>query len=79
MEPPLTTNVEVAARLLGFGRTYAYERVRQGSFPGLIALGGRRYRVSLYALAALLGCPLDELQSRVAHMADEAATDWVSA
>jgi len=62
----LTTDVEPAGRLLGFGRSQSYERARAGTFPGLISLGGRRYRVSLFALAAALGCTVDDVRAQLA-------------
>ena len=62
----MTTDVEPAGRLLGFGRSQSYERARAGTFPGLISIGGRRYRVSLFALAAELGCTVDDVRSQLA-------------
>lgn len=61
----LTTDVAPAGRLLGFGRSQSYERARAGTFPGLISIGGRRYRVSLFALAAELGCTVDDVRAQL--------------
>jgi hypothetical protein len=69
----LTTDVELAGRLLGFGRSQSYERVRAGTFPGAISIGGRRYRVSLFALAKELGCTIDDVRAQL--IAIERATD----
>ena len=69
----LTTDVEPAWRLLGFGRSQSYERVRAGTFPGAISIGGRRYRVSLFALASELGCTVEDVRAQLAEM--ERATD----
>jgi len=62
----LTIDIEPAGRLLGFGRSQSYERARAGTFPGLISIGGRRYRVSLFALAAELGCTVDDVRAQLA-------------
>ncbi len=64
----LTIDVEPAGRLLGFGRSQSYERVRAGTFPGIISIGGRRYRVSLYALAAALGCTVEDVRAQLAAL-----------
>jgi len=65
--PAMTTDVEPAGRLLGFGRSQSYERARAGTFPGLISIGGRRFRVSLFALATELGCTVDDVRAALAH------------
>ena len=62
----LTTDVEPAGQILGFGRSQSYERVRAGTFPGAINIGGRRYRVSLFALAKELGCTVDDVRAQLA-------------
>jgi len=62
----LTIDIEPAGRLLGFGRSQSYERARAGTFPGLISIGGRRYRVSLFALAAELGCTVEDVRAQLA-------------
>ena len=64
----LTTDVEPAGRLLGFGRSQSYERVRAGTFPGIISIGGRRYRVSLFKLAAELGCTVEDVRAQLAAL-----------
>ena len=67
----LTTDVEPAGRLLGFGRSQSYERVRAGTFPGVVNIGGRRYRISLFALAAELGCTVEEVRAQLAALEAE--------
>jgi len=62
----MTTDIEPAGRLLGFGRSQSYERARAGTFPGLISIGGRRYRISLFALAAELGCTVEDVRAQLA-------------
>ena len=49
-----TVTVEEAARLLGIGRSLAYELARSGEPPGCKKLGGR-YIVSRAKLLAFLG------------------------
>ena len=44
-----TVDVPTAARMLGIGRSLAFELARKGELPGVIRLGGR-YVVSLRAL-----------------------------
>lgn len=53
---PLTVDVETAARMLGISRGLAFRCARDGSLPGVLALG-RRYVVSRAALMAALGQP----------------------
>lgn len=48
-----TISVEEAGQLLGIGRSAAYEAVRRGEIPVLPI--GRRYRVPVPRLLALLG------------------------
>ncbi len=67
----LTIDVEPAGRLLGFGRSQSYERVRAGTFPGVVSIGGRRYRISLFALAAELGCTVEEVRAQLAALEAE--------
>jgi hypothetical protein len=44
-----------AGRVLGMGRVLSYDLARTGGFPvPLLPLGGNRYRVSTYAVLALL-------------------------
>ena len=50
--PRLTLTVEEAARVLGIGRTLAYEGVRTGAIPSVRV--GRRLLVPKAALARLL-------------------------
>ena len=64
----LTTDVEPAGQLLGFGRSQSYAKVRAGTFPGAINIGGRRYRVSLFALAGELGCTVDDVRAQLAEI-----------
>jgi len=49
-----TVTVEEAARLLGIGRSLAYEAVRNGSFPVPIIRVGARYLIPRAALERLL-------------------------
>jgi excisionase family DNA binding protein len=44
-----------AARILGIGRTKAYELARRGEFPCLVIRVGDLYRVSTAELLRLLG------------------------
>ncbi len=44
-----------AARILGIGRTKAYELARSGEFPCLVIRVGDLYRVSTADLLRLLG------------------------
>ena len=53
---PPTIDLVTAARLLGIGRTVAYELVREGRWPTPIIRAGRKIRVPSAALRALLGC-----------------------
>jgi excisionase family DNA binding protein len=48
-----TISVEEAGRLLGIGRSAAYEAIRRGEIPHLRI--GRRYLVPVPRLLALLG------------------------
>ena len=64
----LTTDVEPAGRLLGFGRSQSYERVRAGTFPGVVSIGGRRYRILIPALAATLGCTIEDVRAQLAAL-----------
>jgi excisionase family DNA binding protein len=49
-----------AARLLGIGRTKAYELARHGEFPCLVIRVGDLYRVSTADLLRLLGASPNE-------------------
>jgi len=53
---PLTVTVEQAARLLGIGRSTAYELVHTGDIPSLRL--GRRIVVPVHGLQALIGRPV---------------------
>jgi excisionase family DNA binding protein len=61
---PLTLTVEQAAKVLGIGRSTAYELVHTGAIPSLRL--GRRIVVPVARLAALLGMPAPN----VAHAED---------
>ena len=52
---PPTVDLVTAARLLGIGRTVAYELVRDGRWPTPIIRAGRKIRVPTAPLKALLG------------------------
>jgi excisionase family DNA binding protein len=52
---PPTLDLVEAARMLGIGRTLAYEMVRDGSWPTPIVRAGRKIRVPTRPLLALLG------------------------
>ena len=64
-----------AARLLGVGRSLAYERAR---WAGELCQGvpvlkiGRRYKVPLRALAAVLGLSEADALARLAEIRDRA-------
>jgi excisionase family DNA binding protein len=66
---PLTLTVEQAAKLLGIGRSTAYELVHTGDIPSLRL--GRRIVVPVNRLAQMIGCdrsPLtDQLKGVVGH------------
>lgn len=51
---PLTLTIEETARLLGIGRTKAFEMARRGELPGVIRFG-RCVRVSKPVLLRWLG------------------------
>jgi predicted DNA-binding transcriptional regulator AlpA len=52
---PPTLDLVDAARLLGIGRTLAYEMVREATWPTPIVRAGRRIRVPTIPLLQLLG------------------------
>jgi len=54
---PPTVGIELAARLLGCGRTQAYELARRGEFPRRVLRLGRRHVLSSADLLRLLGMP----------------------
>jgi hypothetical protein len=49
-----TTDIPVAARLIGISRSYAYELCGRGEFPCRVIKVGNRYRVVTASLVALL-------------------------
>jgi excisionase family DNA binding protein len=51
---PPTVNVETAARLLGCGRSLAYELVRRGEFPCTVLRVGNRYLIPTASLLRAL-------------------------
>lgn len=52
---PPTLDLVDAARLLGIGRTLAYDMVRDGSWPTPIIRAGRKIRIPSQPLLELLG------------------------
>jgi predicted DNA-binding transcriptional regulator AlpA len=52
---PPTLDLVEAARLLGIGRTLAYEMVREETWPTPIIRAGRKIRVPSTPLLGLLG------------------------
>jgi hypothetical protein len=52
---PATVDLMTAARILGIGRTKAYELARQAAFPCLVIRVGDLYRVSTPDLLRQLG------------------------
>lgn len=52
-----------AARILGIGRTKAYELARRGEFPYLVIRVGDLYRVSTADLLRLLGITTAEIHA----------------
>ncbi len=51
----LTTDVATAASILGFGRTLAFDLLRTNEFPVPVLRVGRKLRVPVPGLLALLG------------------------
>ena len=49
-----TISVVEASRILGIGRTLAYDLARRGELPGVLRLGSKRLRVSRSALESYL-------------------------
>ncbi|MFP5255153.1 MAG: helix-turn-helix domain-containing protein [Acidimicrobiia bacterium] len=67
MEPvthPLTLTVEQTAKVLGIGRSTAYDLVRTGDIPSLRL--GRRLVIPAAALADALDLPLEVIQQAAA-------------
>jgi hypothetical protein len=52
---PATVDLMTGARILGIGRTKAYELARNGEFPCLVIRVGDLYRLSTPDLLRLLG------------------------
>jgi hypothetical protein len=52
---PVVIDIVTAGRVLGMGRTAAYEAARRGDFPVPILRVGNRYRVVTAHLRDLLG------------------------
>lgn len=52
-----------AARILGIGRTKAYELARRGEFPCVVIRVGDLYRVSTPDLLRLLGTTTDQVHA----------------
>ncbi len=52
---PPTVDIVTAARILGVGRTVAYELARDGTWPTPVIHVGRKIRVPTAPLLALLG------------------------
>lgn len=57
---PPTIDLMTAARMLGIGRTKAYELARQGEFPCHVIRIGEQYRVSTADLLRLLRATGDD-------------------
>ena len=49
-----TLSVEEAAKVLGIGRSLAFDLARRGELPGVLRLGQKRLRVSRTALERYL-------------------------
>jgi len=54
---PPTVGVEAAARVLGCGRTLAYELIQRGEFPCRVLRLGRRYLIPTAELLKTIGLP----------------------
>jgi hypothetical protein len=52
---PPTVDLVTAAKMLGIGRTLAYEMVREGTWPTAIIRARRKIRVPTAPVLALLG------------------------
>jgi hypothetical protein len=61
---PAVIDVETAGRLLGLGRSAAYQLVKDGAWPTPVLRLGRRWRVLTAPLLALLG--MDALEPSAA-------------
>ncbi len=60
---PATIDLMTAARILGIGRTKAYELARHGAFPCLVIRIGDLYRVSTADLLRLLGITTEQVHA----------------
>jgi hypothetical protein len=63
-------DVEPARKLLGMARSTAFIAARSGTFPGVMHLGPRRYKISLYRLAEALGCSVGEVRALLERQAE---------
>lgn len=54
-ELPVVLDLVTAGRILGFGRTKAYELARAGQFPCRLIRAGKTYLVPTVELLTLLG------------------------
>jgi hypothetical protein len=61
---PVTIDLMTAARILGIGRTKAYQLARNDEFPCRVIRPGDLYRVSTADLLQLLGICAEGVQSR---------------
>ena len=57
---PPTVDLMTAARMLGIGRTKAYQLARAGEFPCKVIRIGEGYRVATADLLRVLGMDADE-------------------
>lgn len=73
MRMPVTVDLPAASRVLGLGRSAAYELARTGEFPCPVMRFGERYRVSVYLLLQAPGVSADELRQLMIVPAEPAA------
>jgi len=66
-ELPPTVDVETAARILGCGRTLAYELVKRGEFPCPVLRLGKRHLVPTAGLLEALGLHAHNAQRPHSH------------
>jgi excisionase family DNA binding protein len=71
---PLTVTVEQAAKLLGIGRSTAYELVHAGDIPSLRL--GRRIVVPICQIANKLGAPADAVATAAAEPETSLVAPW---
>lgn len=69
IDHPLTVTVEQAAKLLGIGRSTAYELVHTGAIPSLRL--GRRLVVPVAQIAEQLSAPSEAVWATLAREASE--------